>query len=165
MQNVAPTTPGTTVTFVPGTQMMTPVPAGNNSNGENNQNGGTPTIREIMASQTQLRGVNSSMAMLPPGTYTDQNGRQFQVNAMRRLHISNLEIEENQDLCLIDGGSNNGLAGAGMHLFEMAEHPERVDIIGASDNVQDGMKSLPIGTYCAVVTSATGRHCLGSFHN
>eukprot|EP00957_Ditylum_brightwellii_P144834 11031248-Ditylum_brightwellii.AAC.1 len=47
----------------------------------------------------------------------------------------------------------------------MAEHPERVDIIGSSDDVQDGMKSLPIGTYCAVVISATGKHCLGLFHD
>eukprot|EP00957_Ditylum_brightwellii_P100341 7648765-Ditylum_brightwellii.AAC.1 len=47
----------------------------------------------------------------------------------------------------------------------MAEHPEYVDIIGASDVIQDGMKSLHIGTYCAVVTSATGKHCLGLFHN
>eukprot|EP00957_Ditylum_brightwellii_P022513 1698715-Ditylum_brightwellii.AAC.1 len=47
----------------------------------------------------------------------------------------------------------------------MAEHPEHVDIIGASDDIQDGMKSLPIGTCCAVVTSATGNHCLGLFHN
>ena len=52
-----------------------------------------------------------------------------------------------------------------MRIFEMAEHPERVDIIGASDNVQDGMKGLPIGTYCAVVTSAKGTRCLGLFHN
>eukprot|EP00957_Ditylum_brightwellii_P015591 1175693-Ditylum_brightwellii.AAC.1 len=79
---------------------------------------------------------------------------------MQRLHISNLEIEENKDLCLIDGGSNNGLEGARMRLYEMSEHPERVDIIGARDDVQDGMKRLPIGTYCAVVTSATGKHCL-----
>eukprot|EP00957_Ditylum_brightwellii_P132278 10086535-Ditylum_brightwellii.AAC.1 len=47
----------------------------------------------------------------------------------------------------------------------MAEHPERVDIIGASDDMQDGMKSLPISTYCAVVTSAIGKCCLSLFHN
>eukprot|EP00957_Ditylum_brightwellii_P121365 9255589-Ditylum_brightwellii.AAC.1 len=60
---------------------------------------------------------------------------------------------------------NNALAGAGMHLYEMAEHPECVEIVGASDSIQDGMKSLPFGTYCALVTSATCKHCLGLFHN
>eukprot|EP00957_Ditylum_brightwellii_P200314 15271636-Ditylum_brightwellii.AAC.1 len=79
---------------------------------------------------------------------------------MQYLQISNLEVEWNKELCLIDGGSNNGLAGAGMCLYEMAEHPEHVDIIGASDGIQDIMKSLPISTYCAVVTSATGKCCL-----
>eukprot|EP00957_Ditylum_brightwellii_P203993 15337122-Ditylum_brightwellii.AAC.1 len=47
----------------------------------------------------------------------------------------------------------------------MAEHPDHVDIIGTSDDVQDGMKSPPIGTYCAVVTSTTCKYCLGLFHN
>eukprot|EP00957_Ditylum_brightwellii_P013602 1025996-Ditylum_brightwellii.AAC.1 len=55
--------------------MMTPVSAGNTSNGENNKNNGTPTIPEIMASQTQPRAANSSMAMLPPCTYMDQNSQ------------------------------------------------------------------------------------------
>ena len=144
--------------------MMMPVQAGNNSYGESINSGGSPIIREIMRSQTKPKGVSSSRS-LPPGVYTDQNGRQFQINAIRRLHISNLEIEVNKELCLIDGGSNNGLAGAGMRLYEMAEYQERVDIIGASDNVQDGMKGLPVGTYCAVATSAAGTRCLGLFHN
>eukprot|EP00957_Ditylum_brightwellii_P075111 5707638-Ditylum_brightwellii.AAC.1 len=147
------------VTFAPGTQVMTLVSAGI-SDGENNQSGGTPMIREIMASQTQPREVNSSMARLPAGVYMDQTGCQFQVNGMQHLQISNLEVEGSKELCLIDGGSNNGLAGAGMRLYEMAEHPEHVDIIGASDGIQYGMKSLPIGTYCAVVTSVTGKRCL-----
>eukprot|EP00957_Ditylum_brightwellii_P102021 7776042-Ditylum_brightwellii.AAC.2 len=60
---------------------MTPVSAGI-SNGENNQSCGAPTIHEIMASQTQPREVNSSMARLPTGIYMDQTGCQFQVNAM-----------------------------------------------------------------------------------
>eukprot|EP00957_Ditylum_brightwellii_P064645 4906228-Ditylum_brightwellii.AAC.1 len=139
--------------------MMTPVLAGI-SNRENSQSGGTPMICKIMASQTQPRDVNLSMPRLPAGVYTDQKGCQFQVNAMQCLQISNLEIEENKELCLIDGCSNNSLAEAGMHLFEMAEFSEPVTIIGASDDVQNGIKSLPIGTYCAVVTTATGKHCL-----
>eukprot|EP00957_Ditylum_brightwellii_P185170 14101216-Ditylum_brightwellii.AAC.1 len=127
------------VTFAPGTQVMTLVSAGI-SNGENNQSGGTPMIHEIMASPTQLREVNSSITRLPAGVYTDQAGRQFQVNAIGHLQISNLEVEGNKEICLIDGGSNNDMAGAGMHLYEMAEHPESVDIIVVSDDVQDGMK-------------------------
>eukprot|EP00957_Ditylum_brightwellii_P083264 6331077-Ditylum_brightwellii.AAC.1 len=85
---------------------MTLVSAGI-SNGENNQRGGTPTICEIMASQTQHREVNSSMTRLPAGVYTDQTSCQFQVNAMQCLQISNLGVEGNKELCLIDGGSNN----------------------------------------------------------
>eukprot|EP00957_Ditylum_brightwellii_P002997 229248-Ditylum_brightwellii.AAC.1 len=143
---------------------MTPVSAGI-SNGENNQSGGTSSICEIMASQIQPREVNSSLTRLPACVYMNQTGHQFQVNAMQCLQISNLEVEVNKELCLIDDGSNNGLVGVGMRLYEMAEHPEHVDIVGASDDIQDGMKSLPIGTYCAVVTSATSKHCLGLFYN
>eukprot|EP00957_Ditylum_brightwellii_P063433 4815092-Ditylum_brightwellii.AAC.1 len=135
------------------------------SNGENHQSGGIPTICEIMASQIHLRKFNSSMTRLPAGVYTNQTGCQFQVNALQFLQISNLKVEGNKELCFIDGGSNNSFAGAGMHLYEMAEHPEHVDIIDASYNVQDGMKSLTIGTHCAVVTSATGKYFLGLFHN
>eukprot|EP00957_Ditylum_brightwellii_P077584 5895434-Ditylum_brightwellii.AAC.1 len=78
------------------------------------------------------------MPRLPAGLYTDQTGCQFQVNAMQHHQISNLEVEGNKELCLIDDSSNNGLAGVGMHLYEMAEHPERVDIVGASNDIQDG---------------------------
>eukprot|EP00957_Ditylum_brightwellii_P109875 8381249-Ditylum_brightwellii.AAC.1 len=60
-----------------------------------------------MASQTHPREVNSAMTRLPAGVYTDQTGHQFQVNAVQRLQISNLEVEGNKELCLIDGGSNN----------------------------------------------------------
>eukprot|EP00957_Ditylum_brightwellii_P077473 5886902-Ditylum_brightwellii.AAC.1 len=103
-----------------------------------------------MAFQTQPREVNSSMTRLPAGIYTDQTVDQFQVDAMQRLQISNFEVEGNKELCLIDGGSNNGLVRTGMRLYEMVEHPECVDIINASDGIQDGMKSLPISTYYAV---------------
>ena len=82
------------VPYQSGTPMMMPVQAGNNSYGESINSCGSPTIREIMRSRTKPRGVNSSKN-LPPGVYTDQNGRQFQINAIRRLHISNLEIEVN----------------------------------------------------------------------
>eukprot|EP00957_Ditylum_brightwellii_P054936 4163292-Ditylum_brightwellii.AAC.1 len=118
---------------------MTLVSAGI-SNGENNQTGGTPMVYETIASQTQPREVNLSMIRLPAGVYTDQTGFQFQVNDMQHLQISNLAVKGNKDLCLIAGSSNNGLAGAGMHLYEIAEYPEHIDIIGASDDIQDGMK-------------------------
>eukprot|EP00957_Ditylum_brightwellii_P094014 7158488-Ditylum_brightwellii.AAC.1 len=61
----------------------------------------------------------------------DQTGCQFQVNAMQCLEISTLEVKGSKELCLIDGGSNNGLAGAMMCLCEMAEYPECVGIISA----------------------------------
>ena len=47
----------------------------------------------------------------------------------------------------------------------MAQCPERADIVGASDNVQDGMKASPIGTFCAVITFAKGMISFGLFHN
>eukprot|EP00957_Ditylum_brightwellii_P105910 8077697-Ditylum_brightwellii.AAC.1 len=54
-QSQVPTAPGSTmVLFALGTQVMIPISAGIN-NGESNQSGGTPTIREIMVSQTQHR--------------------------------------------------------------------------------------------------------------
>eukprot|EP00957_Ditylum_brightwellii_P126201 9621359-Ditylum_brightwellii.AAC.1 len=88
-----------------------------------------------MASQTQHIVVNSSMTRLPAGVYTDQTNCQFQVYAMLCLQINNLEVEGNKELCLINGCPNNGLAGAGMCLYEMAEHTEHVDSISASDDI------------------------------
>eukprot|EP00957_Ditylum_brightwellii_P136177 10385534-Ditylum_brightwellii.AAC.1 len=105
------------------------------------------------------------MTRLPAVVCIDQTSCQFQVSATWHLQINILEVEGNKELCIIDGGSNNSLAGAGMHLYELAEYPECVDIIDASDNVQDGMKSLPISTYCAVVISATSNCCLCLFYN
>ena len=65
----------------------------------------TPMIREIMATQTQQG--------LPRGTYTNGDGRTtFEILALRTLiRISNLGLDMNERLCLIDGGSNCGLAG------------------------------------------------------
>ena len=122
-----------------------------------------PSIREIFsARQTQSSMANS----LPPGRYTSDTGRQFQVNASRAVRIHQVEATGTAaNLCLIDGGSNNGLAGAGMRLFELPEVPDRVDIVGASDSVQDGMRDLPIATYCSVLTSSSGERVLGLFHN
>eukprot|EP00957_Ditylum_brightwellii_P203821 15336374-Ditylum_brightwellii.AAC.1 len=72
-----PTTSSTTmVTFAPDTQVITPVSFGI-SNGVNNQSGGTPTICEIMASQTHTREINSLITRQPAGIYTDQTGCQL----------------------------------------------------------------------------------------
>lgn len=49
-------------------------------------------------------------------------------------------------LCLIDGGANNRLAGANMRLYEMDDHPERIDVVGTIDQVENGMTSLPLAT-------------------
>eukprot|EP00957_Ditylum_brightwellii_P048818 3703816-Ditylum_brightwellii.AAC.1 len=134
-QHQVPTMPGTTiVAYTPDTQVITPVSAGI-SHGENNQSSEAPIICKIMASQAQPREIKSSMTRLPAGIYTDHTGCQFQVNDMQHFCISNLEVEENKEFCLNDGGSNNCLTGTGMCLYEMAEHPEPVDIIGASDDI------------------------------
>ena len=42
---------------------------------------------------------------------------------------------------------------------------ERVNLIGASDGIENGMSDLPIGTYAAVVTSSTGERHIGMFLN
>ena len=71
-------------------------------------------------------------------------------------------------LCIINKMDSNhcySLAGAGMQLFETPSHPEYVDVVGASDDVESGMCNLPIATYCCVVTSSRGVRCLGVFPN
>jgi hypothetical protein len=55
-----------------------------------------------------------------------------------------MDVTSNDDLCLIDGGANIGLEGASMRPFEMIECPERIDVVGASDQVESGMTS-PVG--------------------
>ena len=42
---------------------------------------------------------------------------------------------------------------------------ERVNIIGASDGIENGMSDIPIGTYAAVVTSSIGERHIGMFPN
>ena len=42
---------------------------------------------------------------------------------------------------------------------------ERVNIIGASDGIENGMSDIPIGTYAAVVTLSTGERHIGMFPN
>ena len=121
-----------------------------------------PTIRSIMSAQTQS---HQTVAQLPPGIYTSQDGRQFTINTLRKIRITSASVNDNDNLCLIDGGANSGLAGKCMREYEISEAPERVDIVGASDNVENGMDNLPIATYCSVVTSTRGVRCLGIFHN
>ena len=42
---------------------------------------------------------------------------------------------------------------------------ERVNIIGTSDDIENGMSDLPIGTYAAVMTSSIGERHIGMFLN
>ena len=42
---------------------------------------------------------------------------------------------------------------------------ERVNIIGTSDGIENGMSDLPIGAYTTVVTSSTGEQHIGMFPN
>ena len=69
-----------------------------------------PTIHEIMATQTHQG--------LPRGTYTNGDGRTFKTSALRTIRISNLSLDVNERLCLIDGGSNCGLAGDQMREYK-----------------------------------------------
>ncbi|MEL6802173.1 MAG: hypothetical protein AAFO91_00130, partial [Bacteroidota bacterium] len=108
-----------------------------------------PTFAQIMRSQR-----------LPPGTYTGEDGRTYTVNAMKTVRISNMDAAIDGGM-LIDGGSNNGLAGVNMRLMEQLD--EKVNVIGASDAVENGMTNLPMGTYAATMTSATGVRVVGIF--
>ena len=79
----------------------------------------------------------------------------------RQIQFSTFSINANSHLCLIDGGSNNGLAGNGMRLLEADISGERVDIIGATNAVD--LQDLPLGTFCSVLTSSKGVRVLGIF--
>ena len=68
-------------------------------------------------------------------------------------------------LALIDGGANNGLAGANMVLLEQAEHPEMVQVVDSSDTVNTAMGSLSLGTYGAKIQTSKGLDILGVFPN
>jgi hypothetical protein len=117
-----------------------------------------PTIREIM-SVTQSQ---ATMSHLPPGQYTDANGRRFNINMARRIiRLSNhVDINSGEDLALCDRGSNNSMAGAAMRLLEQSEHPELVDVVGPSNQVIDDLRALPIGDYCAVAHASNGERIL-----
>jgi len=116
-----------------------------------------PSIREIMSAITT--GTNA--------TPTGGSGAQsFQVNSLRCVRITqNMTTDSYDDLCLIDGGANTGLAGANMVLLEQSEQPEMVQVTDASDTVNSSMGSLPLGTYCAKLCTSKGRDILGVFPN
>lgn len=62
-------------------------------------------------------------------TPANSDGRTFEISALRTIRISNLGLDVNEKLCLIDGGSNCGLAGEQMREYEVST--EQVNIIGA----------------------------------
>ena len=64
---------------------------------------------------------------------------------------------------MIDGVSNNGLAGEDMRLWGGSVDSQRVDVIGCTDNIE--MINLSIGTYHTVLTASTGERVIGVFHN
>ena len=71
----------------------------------------TPTIRDIMS-------ANSSIAThLPPGTYTDQNGRQIIINTCRKIRINIIDMEDHENMFLIYYGSNTDISVSGMKLL------------------------------------------------
>eukprot|EP00957_Ditylum_brightwellii_P182466 13900059-Ditylum_brightwellii.AAC.1 len=116
-----------------------------------------------MAPQIQHPVVNSSMTVLPPDAHADQSSHQFQVNDIQCLQISNLEIKVNEELSLIDDGSNNGLAGAGMCFYDMTEQLEHVHIIGAGGLVLakcEEISVLHIAFLQNRCTSKQGKPCL-----
>ena len=108
-----------------------------------------PTFAQIMRSQ-----------LLPRGTYTGEDGRTYTINAMKTVRISNVDAASDGGM-LVDGGSNNGLAGVNMRLLEQLD--EKVNVIGATDAVENGMTNLPVGTYAATMTTASGTRVVGIF--
>ena len=69
-----------------------------------------PTLRSIMASSAQN----------PTNPSNSSQKREYNLSAIerRQIRFSTFSVHANSNLCLIDGGSNNGLAGSGMRLLE-----------------------------------------------
>jgi hypothetical protein len=78
-----------------------------------------PTIRSIMSAQTQS---HQTVAQLPPGIYTSQDGRQFTINTLRKIRITSASVNDNDNLCLIDGSTNNDLAGSCGKFYEISKY-------------------------------------------
>jgi hypothetical protein len=140
------------------------------SGGQNGSQGGapsqnqggtpqTPSLRSIMSSQMRPAPQGNNDGPAPGMVLTDSSGQRFVITALqRKLRVNNINVEANENMMLIDGGSNNGMAGAGMHLLETPVLDQKVDIVGATDNVD--IEGLSMGTYGAVCTTSHGEQIL-----
>jgi len=95
-------------------------------------------------------------------TRNDTPNSNRRVNANRIIHVKPHDVSVINNWGLVDGGANNGMAGAEMR--EMYRNPhEFVDVIGATDSVD--LVNLPVGTYCAKIQAVGGQYIIGVFNN
>jgi hypothetical protein len=65
---------------------------------------------------------------------TDPKGRPFFMRAMKCMfHLNHVYVEANENMMLIDGRSNNGMASSGMHILETPVMRGNADIGGVAD--------------------------------
>jgi hypothetical protein len=132
-----------------------------NNNGDDQTTITTPTIRSIFATSTARQHQVDATTV-----HTDPDGTRYSIrrlNANRVIRVSPMQTDERIIDGLIDGGSNNGLAGEAMRLWGESVDSQRVDVIGCTDNIE--MINLSIGTYHTVLTASTGERVIGVFHN
>jgi hypothetical protein len=104
----------------------------------------------LMALETDLQ---KSVTMM-----TDPHERQFIMRAIQqKLCVNNVWVEANETIMIIDSGFNNGVTDAGIHLLETPVLDQKVDIVGATDNVD--LLGLNMGTYDDVCTVVMGIVC------
>eukprot|EP00957_Ditylum_brightwellii_P196580 14978194-Ditylum_brightwellii.AAC.1 len=75
-----------------------------------------------------------AMTLVSAGISNEENNQSSKTPMIHEIMASQKQPKE------VNSSITRLPAGAGMCLDEMAEHPEHIDIIGASDDVQDGMK-------------------------
>jgi hypothetical protein len=86
---------------------------------------------------------------------TDPQGLQFVMRAMQCMfHLNHVSVEANENMMLIDGRTNQGMATSGMHLLETPVMRVNADIVGVADEVN--ISGLSIGKKIYVWTTSNG---------
>lgn len=126
-----------------------------------------PDDTSMTGTLTTLRSIFSIQAISSNDAgalVTDPDGTKYSVrklNAVRIINRTRCVSPRNGD-GLIDGGSNNGLAGGEMLLAELNVN-EVVDVIGCTDGVVE--TDLPVGTLRSIVTADNGEKLVGNFRS
>ena len=124
-----------------------------------------PSIRTILQSQARVpASINKTGSMcLQTGDYTAPDGTTFRISMSRRVKINEMAVRFGDSHGLVDGGANQTLAGANMRSMDTNVVFDRCDIILAGETYNPDMLNLPVGTYCAVLTTKRNQRVLGVF--